>query len=470
MPAAGSASASGVVDVAVVGGGIAGRIAALEAQECGARVVLVERSGRAPGWGNSVISGGALHAALQSPRTPPARLLALAAEVTDGATDVRLARAWARGIPDTLRWIDEHGGQLVRDGDEPHRAVVLGPVRRTVPGLSYGGMGVPRFLTELARRFAAAGGRVLQPARAHRLEQAAASGWRLQVSVAGRDTVVRTNAVIFADGGFQANPRLVRKHIGTAALRLRATTSSTGDALLMGQSVGADVCHMDGFYGHLLVHEALNDRRFWPYPILDGLASRGVIVDRRGRRFVDEAHSGVTTTNAVARLQRDDAPCWLVFDSAAWNSIGSVGDTPPNPYLVDQDAGIVRSKSIRQLAAATSMDATELRDTIRAVSERPHAARPPRSQAVAITRAPYFAVSVVAGVTFTLGGLRANSRAQVLDKDGRVLTGLYAAGGAMGGLHGGPRDGYLGGLLEAAVFGRIAGHHAGIGSRVARRT
>jgi fumarate reductase flavoprotein subunit len=453
-----------------VGGGIAGRIAALEARECGARVVLVERSGRTPGWGNSVISGGALHAALLSPLTPSETLLARAAEVTDGATDTRLAATWARGIPDTLRWIDEHGGQLVRDGDEPHRAVVLGPVRRTVPGLSYRGMGTPRFLTELARRFAAAGGRVLQPARAHRLERAGASGWRLQVSMAERGTVLRTNAVIFADGGFQANPRLLRKYIGTAVVRLRATASSNGDALLMGQSVGADVCHMEGFYGHLLVREALNDSRFWPYPILDGLASCGIVVDRRGRRFVDEAHSGVTTTNAVARLQPGDAPCWLVFDAGAWNSVGTAGDTPPNPYLVDQGARIVRSRSIHQLAAATGMDATELREAIRAVGERPRVARPPRGRAVAITRAPYFAVSVIAGVTFTLGGLRADSNARVLDTNGRVLTGLYAAGGAMGGLHGGPRDGYLGGLLEAAVFGRIAGHHAGISSRADRRT
>jgi fumarate reductase flavoprotein subunit len=447
---------------------MAGWVAAVEAQECGARVVLVERSGRAPGWGNSMISGGALHAALLSPLTPPAELLERAAAVTDGVTDPRLAEAWARGIPGTLGWIETHGGQLVRDGDEPHRAVVLGPVRRTIPGVSYRGMGVPRFLAGLSRRFRAAGGHVLQPARAQRLEGDSASGWRLHVRSSDGESAIRTAALVLADGGFQANPHLLRRYIGTDSVRLRATSSSAGDALLMGQSVGADVCHMQGFYGHLLVREALHDGRFWPYPILDGLASRGVVVDRSGRRFVDEAHSGVTTTNAVARTQLAGEPCWVVFDSAAWGSVGRLGDTPPNPYLANNGARLVCAETIAELAAAADLDASNLRETVRQVAECPAAARPPRSRPVAIVAAPYFAIGVVPGVTFTLGGLRVDGDARVSDESGRPLAGLYAAGGAMGGLHGGPRDGYLGGLLEAAVFGRIAGHRAGTTYRAGR--
>jgi aldehyde dehydrogenase (NAD+) len=75
----------------------------------------------------------------------------------------------------------------------------------------------------------------------------------------------------------------------------------------------------------------------------------------------------------------------------------------------------------------------------------------------------------VAGVTFTLGGLRVDGRARVLDTGGAVIPGLYAAGGTMGGLHGGPRAGYVGGLLEAAVFGLLAGEDARRTARPPRR-
>jgi fumarate reductase flavoprotein subunit len=74
---------------------------------------------------------------------------------------------------------------------------------------------------------------------------------------------------------------------------------------------------------------------------------------------------------------------------------------------------------------------------------------------------PFRGIPVVAGVTFTLGGLRVDGSARVVDPSGAPIAGLYAAGGTMGGLHGGPRVGYAGGLLEAAVFGLLAGAHAG---------
>jgi fumarate reductase flavoprotein subunit len=78
-----------------------------------------------------------------------------------------------------------------------------------------------------------------------------------------------------------------------------------------------------------------------------------------------------------------------------------------------------------------------------------------------LDRPPFRAIPLVAGVTFTLGGLRVDGHARVLDGTGTPIAGLYAAGGTMGGLHGGPRVGYAGGLLEAAVFGLLAGEHAG---------
>ena len=76
-----------------------------------------------------------------------------------------------------------------------------------------------------------------------------------------------------------------------------------------------------------------------------------------------------------------------------------------------------------------------------------------------LTKAPYYAIKVAPGVHHTMGGVRINTNAQVLDENGNVIPGLYAAGEVTGGIHGANR---LGGnaLTDTVVFGRIAGESA----------
>jgi tricarballylate dehydrogenase len=77
-----------------------------------------------------------------------------------------------------------------------------------------------------------------------------------------------------------------------------------------------------------------------------------------------------------------------------------------------------------------------------------------------IDQPPFEAYAVSCGITFTFGGLRITTDAQVLDTDGAAIPGLYAAGELVGGLF---YFNYPGGtgLMSGAVFGRIAGHSAG---------
>lgn len=76
-----------------------------------------------------------------------------------------------------------------------------------------------------------------------------------------------------------------------------------------------------------------------------------------------------------------------------------------------------------------------------------------------LTEAPYYAVMVTPAVHHTMGGLRINTEAQVLDHQGNVIPGLFAAGEVTGGVHGGNR---LGGnaMADIVTFGRIAGRNA----------
>lgn len=439
------------MDVVVVGAGLAGLVAGVRAQELGAQVTVLERSRRAPGWGNSVVSGGALHAVLRDPRTPPDQLIAELRQLTDGHTDEAVARAWAYHTPKALAWVTAHGGVLTADGTSPHRAQVFAPVRAAKPGLRRLDSGVASFLATLHRSLTGAGGRVWQPARAIRLRRD--GSWWLVGLEDGRS--VSAGAVVLADGGFQADPELVREHLGCGSYVLRGADTATGDGLRMGLAAGGVAVNLTGCYGHLLVREARQDPALWPYPILDGLAEVGIVVGPDGRRLVDEGHNGVTTTNAVARSATPDR-CWLVVDDEAWRTVGRVGVTPPNPYLLERGATVLHAPTVPALAVAMGVDQAELCATVAQLPAGP----PPRAGRLLLATAPFYGIPLIAGVTFTLGGLKVDSRARLVDASGAAIPGLYAAGGTMGGLHGGPRDGYAGGLLEALVFGLVAGADA----------
>nr|MCR5045530.1 FAD-binding protein [Treponema sp.] len=77
----------------------------------------------------------------------------------------------------------------------------------------------------------------------------------------------------------------------------------------------------------------------------------------------------------------------------------------------------------------------------------------------ALDKAPYYAIEVEPAIHHTMGGLKINSSAQVMNKSGTVIPGLYAAGEVTGGVHGANR---LGGnaVADICIFGKIAADSA----------
>jgi tricarballylate dehydrogenase len=87
---------------------------------------------------------------------------------------------------------------------------------------------------------------------------------------------------------------------------------------------------------------------------------------------------------------------------------------------------------------------------------------------VTIDTPPYLGFAVTCGITFTFGGLRVSTRAEVLDTADLPIPGLYAAGELVGGLF---YHNYAGGsgLMAGSVFGKTAGESAAahVGARAA---
>ena len=208
--------------------------------------------------------------------------------------------------------------------------------------------------------------------------------------------------------------------------------------------------------------------RLWPYPQIDAVATAAIVVDTRGRRFLDEGLGGISIANDLARL--DDPLCATVIcDAAIWETAGRAAQIPPNPQLMEGGGTLHRAVSLPALARVAGLDPEVLADTVSTYNAAiRHDAlaglSPPRSsksgEPMPIDTPPFFAIPICPGITNTMGGIAIDGHGRVRHPDGSTIAGLYAAGGCTGGLEGGGDVGYVGGLIKACVFGLRAGEDA----------
>lgn len=458
---------SDAIDVLVVGAGLAGFTAALAAQAGGARVRVIEQSRDQTHLCNSRYTGGLFHIAMDDMGDAPARVRANLERVTAGTTDPALADALADNARRALRFLAAAGVRFIQAGPDGLRRNSLSPpgVRQT--GLHWRGRAGDVMLRTLEDRLVAGGGRVERGLRATALRMA--GGRCVGVDLVGADGPVAASAaaVVLADGGFQADPDLLTRFVTPRPDRLLRRNAGTGNGagLRMAEAVGAKLVGTDRFYGHLHHRRAMDDGALWPYPVVDSLATGGIVVDAEGRRFCDEGLGGVAITNAIARL-RDPLEAVLIFDEAIWQGPGRDWLLPANPNLEPAGGAVTVAPTLVGLAEAVGLDPARLEQTVADYNRRiaGHASADPiprttlSRKAWPIAVAPFRAIPLCAGITYTMGGIATDACGRVLDATDRPIPGLWAAGATTGGLEGGgPAAGYSGGLSKSAVFGMLAG-------------
>lgn len=461
-------------DAIVVGGGLAGSVAALRARQLGCRTLLVDKAPDSTAAGNTRLSGGALHAAGIYLDEEATRIAARIDSVTGAQADPCLRDAFALTAGRALRWLLRCGVSF-EPRDPRNGLLVLAPRRDLADVDAWPGRGPQRTLGLLQRQFRDQGGVIACGGSADRLLGSPATGvCGVSVTYRGRPHPIYATSTILCDGGFQANHTLLDRYIGPRAsrIKLRGSPSGEGDALRMASAFGAATTKMPYFYGHLLHRGALHDDRLWPFPTLDSLLPGAAVVTRAGRRLLDEGRGGIAAANALARSSDPDG-AWLILDSSAWDRACRVEreqDGEPNvprpvQALAERRGWFVQADSLAQLGESMSVQVTSLVYEIgqvnaAAAARRSASLRVPRTKPAPIRSAPFRAVPLIPGITFTMGGLRIDDRARVLSDHDRAIPGLLAAGGSSGGLQGCDTGGYVGGLAPALVFGMLAGEQA----------
>jgi tricarballylate dehydrogenase len=484
-------------DVVVVGAGNAAFCAAHAARERVERVLVLEKAPREWIGGNTYFTAGAFRstyrglddlrplldlsdeeaARIDLPPYSPDDFRADMRRLTEGRCDPELTEILVGDVAETTTWLRGKGIRWKLQYER--QSFEVGGRRRFWGNLPLGTVGEGVGMIEQHLAAAERAGvevRCQSPVRALRREGRRVAG----VVVEGPDgpLEVGAGAVVLASGGFEADPRMRAMYLGPSwdVAKVRGTPYNTGDGLGMALEIGAQPYgHWSGC--HAIAWDAgappTGDRALLhrlskqSYPV-------GIVVNRDGQRFVDEGADFRNYTYArygAEVLKQPGAVAWQLYDAR----------TRPLLRADEYDApGVSRQQAdtIGDLARAIGIDPARLERTVAEFNaavqpgpfdptikdgKRTVGIDPPKSNwAVPLDSPPFLAFAVTCGITFTFGGLRIDAEARVLDRAGRPIPGLHAAGELVGGLF---YHNYPGGsgLASGAVFGRRAGASAALG-------
>jgi tricarballylate dehydrogenase len=478
-------------DVVVVGCGVAGLSAAMAALECGARVAVLERAPVEERGGNTRYTTAAIRMASETEVSPDfeeqfARnagyhldptLVAGAAEdyanwpgilKTLSFADPELVSTFAASAPPTIAWLKQHG---VRFGPIGY----YGLTPRSSPRISISGGGLA-LIEAMAPRAEGRGADFYYETTAQGLI-VDGDGRVAGLSAAGKGSRTirfQAGAVVLACGGFEGNPEMVAHYLGESGRYLRPVARggyyNKGEGIRMALAIGAAP---SGDYSEY--HAQPIDPRSGATEPLVMIFTQGILVNRHGLRFIDEAPGSIDAHyEDITRIIRKQPGglAWCLLDAGVdeienWRRCIRTDQPPVEAQTLD---ALAQAIEVPAVALAATVDAYNAACTGGAFD--PHAVdglatrglTPPKSNwARPLARSPFKAYPVISSNTFTFGGLKVTPNAEVMNTSGEVIPGLYAAGETIGIYYG--RYPGATSVLRGAVFGRIAGAHAGGANR-----
>lgn len=448
------------VDVIVVGAGLAGHCAALEAAEAGASVLLLEKQPQV--GGSTVLSGGSFAFAGTEEqialgiKDDTERLEADLLAVGEYRNDPELVRLYADQQLDAYRWLKERG-------------VTFGPIQAA------SGQSVPRqhpanprelirLLAELVAANPAITLRLDTPA--HRLVRHQESGRVIGLSLNDGEVILARSGVILTSGGFSRNKQMLEQFApNQAAAKSVGGPGNVGDGIKMAWQLGAglrDTPFIKGTFGN---HPAAGPEQ---HTAMLAIYRGAIAVNQSGHRFADESVSYKLLGDAC--LKEEGHVAYQIFDEAIFQN--QVPGVPIFDFSRRLEQGLLyRADTLEELAQRINVSAASLAATIEAYNADvdkggdSHFGRRGLVQGFGdlrkISQAPFYAYPSTSAVIATYCGVTVDSDMRVLDVYGEPIEGLYSAGEMTGGFHGAA---FMTGtsLGKCVICGRVAGRNAAV--------
>lgn len=268
------------------------------------------------------------------------------------------------------------------------------------------------------------------------------------------EQLIKAKKVILATNGFGGSKERVEKFIPEIKDALYfGYEANTGEGIEMGIDAGGSLSNMHGYQAHSAVNEATGLLVTWGTVMLGGF-----IVNELGQRFANETSGYSEFAKEV--LKEPNQTGFIIINQAIYEELLSIEDFKQ----LDEMNAFRRAGTMADLASLLGIDQEALLtsyETYRAqVDGRPDAFG--RSSFPASFEGDFYGIKISPALFHTQGGLKINTKAQVLDLFNRPVKNLYAGGGAAVGVSGDHAYGYMSGngLLAAFGFGRIAAKHA----------
>ena len=437
-------------EIVIIGAGGAGMTAAIMLQQAGKDFVILEKMPYV--GGNTTKATGGMNASethYQKEQGIEDSNALFAADTMKGGhalNDSSLVAVMANSSAGAIDWLDTIGAELPKISFSGGASV--NRIHAPADGSGVGAYLVDRFsakLNELGVKV------MLETAATELLTDA--DGKIAGVKAVGPDAIYTINAraVILACGGFGANEAMYTTY--RPDLKGTVTTNApgaTGDGIVMAQALGADLVDIEQIQLHPTVEQTTS--------ILITESVRGdgaILVNQGGVRFTNE----LLTRDAVsaAELAQEGSYAYIIFDQKLRDNLKAVEKYVKSGITVQAD-------TIEGLAEQLGIDPATLAKTLNDWNEIVKNQRDTQFGRTTgmkedLTTAPYYAIKIAPGIHHTMGGVKINTAAEVINTEGAAIPGLFAAGEVCGGVHGGNR---LGGnaVADIVIFGRIAAESA----------
>ncbi|WP_296115248.1 flavocytochrome c [uncultured Anaerococcus sp.] len=455
-------------NIVIVGGGGAGLTAAVEATQAGSSVVVVEKNGFV--GGNTILSGGIYNAPdpeLQEPEgieDSEELFYEQTYEAGDEVANPELVKVLTSQADDGLEWLKSLGMEF---GDKIGQgAGSLHP--RTHFSVKPNGTGfIDAFMENLDE---SGNAQILTETTAeHIIMKDGKSAGIKAKNYDGSDlTINAKQGVIVTTGGFAKNPEMVVEYKNAEKWpNLDEKTISTnldsitGDGITMGEEVGADLVDMDQMQFLYLGIPGKGQIT----GLLKSGAENDIIINKEGKRFVRE--DGRRDVISKAIFEQPDQIMYMIHSSDYFDydkDAVTLENESMKEILETGKYGWVKADTLEELAKKLEVPYENLQQTVdhynQLVEEGATEDEFGRELFTnKIEKGPWVAVPRTPALHHTMGGLKIDTGAHVLDKNGNQIPGLFAAGEVTGGIHGANRVGGNA-VVDLVVFGRIAGQNA----------
>lgn len=453
-------------EIVIIGAGGTGLAAAVTAGQEGASVIVLETNGFA--GGNLLVSGGVYNSpepemqAKQGIEDSPELFVQQTLAGGDNIANPELVRILAYNALDGLNWLKELGNEFEDQVIQAPGALHPRSHNTTAPL----GSGIIKTYLEHIDKMDNV--EILYETKGESLiqEDGRVVGVIAKNPDGSKLTVKANKGVIIATGGFSKNAQLVMEYRNAEKWPLLDENSVStnmdsirGEGIIMAREIGADVVDMDQMQFLYLGQPKTG--------LLSGVfnvsAEVTVFVNKEGKRFVAEDARRDVISSAV--FAQEDGMMYMLHSAESLSDPANQLniDGIPMKELLDIGAyGWKQGDTLEELAKEIGVPAENLVQTIAEYNEAVDTKNDPFGRTllnVKMEKGPFYAIPRVPALHHTMGGLRIDTLARVLDTKGEPIPGLYAGGEVTGGIHGGNR---LGGnaVTDTVVFGRLAAQSA----------